>query len=128
MPESALGYWLKELRTDRDLSLRELAQLSEVDHAYIHRLETGAKEAPSADVVTKLVNALAPSERNTQVLRFLVGHPNVDVGLAQFVRADPNVTFDEFHMLTTVVNRGASADYSTSLERIRRYMREDDDG
>lgn len=41
MPTSALGVWLKALRGD--LSLRELAQRSEVDHAYIYRLETGAK-------------------------------------------------------------------------------------
>jgi len=31
-------------------------------------------------------------------------------------------------MLTTVVNRGAAPDYAVSLERIRRFMREDDDG
>jgi hypothetical protein len=30
-------------------------------------------------------------------------------------------------MLTTVVNRGARPDYTTSLARIRKYMRADDD-
>ena len=51
MPETALGIWLKDLRDRRGLSLRELAERSNVDHAYIYRLETGAKEAPSQDVV-----------------------------------------------------------------------------
>ncbi|MER9162758.1 helix-turn-helix transcriptional regulator [Mesorhizobium sp. M0496] len=126
MPESALGIWLKGLRGD--LSLRELAQRSEVDHAYIYRLETGAKEAPSDEVVNKLLGGLAPSEREVKILRFLSSHPNVDPDLAEFARADDRVSFEEFHMLTTVVNRGARPDYATSLARIRRFMSEDEDG
>lgn len=128
MPESALGIWLKGLRDRRDLSLRDVAQRSEVDHAYIYRLETGAKEAPSDEVVNKLVSALTPSERDVEILRFLVSHPNVDANLVEFIRADANISFDEFHMLTTVVNRGTRPDYATSLARIRRFMREGDDG
>jgi HTH-type transcriptional regulator, competence development regulator len=128
MPESALGIWLKGLRDRRDLSLRDVAQHSEVDHAYIYRLETGAKEAPSDEVINKLVSALTPPERDVEILRFLVSHPNVDANLVEFVRADANISFDEFHMLTTVVNRGAHPDYATSLARIRRFMREDDNG
>ena len=128
MPESALGVWLRGLRDHRELSLRELAQRSEVDHAYIHRLETGAKEAPSSDVVSKLVTALAPSARDVDILRFLAGHPNTDASLVEFVSGNPGVSFDEFHMLTTVVNRGARPDHATSLARIRRIMSETDDG
>lgn len=128
MPESGLGIWLKGLRDRRDLSLRDVAQRSEVDHAYIYRLETGTKESPSDEVVKKLVLALTPSERDVEILRFLVGHPNVDGNLLEFVRADANITFDEFRMLTTVVNRGARPDYATSLARIRRFMKENDDG
>jgi HTH-type transcriptional regulator, competence development regulator len=122
MPDSGLGIWLKGLRNRRDLSLRDVAQRSEVDHAYIYRLETGAKEAPSDDVVKKLISALAPSKRDVEIFRFLVDHPNVDGSLLEFVRADPNISFDEFRMLTTVVNRGARPEYATSLARIRRFI------
>lgn len=128
MPTSALGVWLKSLRDRRNRSLRDVAHRSEVDHAYIYRLETGAKEAPSDEVINKLVSALAPSERDAEILRFLVSHPNVDANLVEFVRADANISFDEFHMLTTVVNRGARPDHATSLARIRRFMRGDHDG
>lgn len=128
MPESGLGTWLKGLRDRRDLSLREVAQRSEIDHAYIYRLETGTKEAPSDEVVDKLVSALMPPKRDVEILRFLVDHPNIAASLLEFVRADANISFDEFHMLTTVVNRGARPDYATSLARIRRFMRENDDG
>lgn len=128
MPESALGLWLKRLRNARSLSLREVAQRSEVDHAYIHRLETGAKEAPSQEVIKKLVNALSPTTREIEILRFLASHPNVDAELAEFAARDVSVTPEEFHMLTTVVNRGARPNYAISLERIRRFMREDSNG
>jgi transcriptional regulator with XRE-family HTH domain len=128
MPDSPLGYWLKGLREDRDLTLRDVAQRGDVDHAYVYRLETGAKEAPSDDVVNKLVGALTPSARDIEILRFLASHSNVDINLVEFVRKDKGVLFDEFHMLTTVVNRGARPDYATSLARIRRIMQENDDG
>ena len=128
MPDSGLGMWLKGLREERDLSLRELAQKSEVDHAYIYRLETGAKESPSSDVIDRLVGALKPSSRNVAILRFLATNPTVDTKLVEFARHDDAVTADEFRMLTTVVNRGARPDYATSLARIRRFMAEDDDG
>ena len=123
MPDSALGTWLKDLRDRRDLSLREVAERSKVDHAYIFRLETGAKEAPSEEVINKLVTALTPSKRDVEILRFLVAHANIDVKLIDFVREDPDISFDEFHMLTTVVNRGARPNYATSLSRIRKFLR-----
>lgn len=126
MPESALGVWLKAQRGER--SLRMVAEQSEVDHAYIYRLETGAKESPSPEVLDKLVDGLALSKRNAEILRFLASHPNVDPSLAEFAKANDGVTPEEFHMLTTVVNRGARPEYATSLARIRKYMREDDDG
>jgi HTH-type transcriptional regulator, competence development regulator len=123
MPETALGTWLKDLRDRRGLSLRELADLSRVDHAYIYRLETGAKEAPSEEVVDKLVAALAAPTRDLQILRFLIDHGNIDIKLLEFVKADPDIAFEEFHMLTTVVNRGARPDFATSLARIRKFMK-----
>lgn len=128
MPESALGRWLRVLRDGRSLSLREVAQRSEVDHAYIHRLETGAKEAPSDEVINKLINALSPSARDVEILRFLSSHPSIDAELADFAAKDSSVTPEEFHMLTTVVSRGARPNYAVSLERIRRFMREDANG
>ncbi len=129
MPESALGRWLKALRDDRSLSLREVSQRGDVDHAYIYRLETGAKESPSEDVINRLIAALTPSARDVEILRFLVSHPNVDSDLADLARQDASVTPQEFHMLTTVINRGSRADYATSLTRIRRILQEmDGDG
>ena len=127
MPETALGRLLKELRAERGLTLREVAQLGEVDHAYVHRLETGAKEAPSDEVLTKLARALRPSRRDGDLMRFLAAHPQIQPApdLLEFARkTDPTVTFDELQMMATMVNRGARPDYAMSLSRIRRIMKE----
>lgn len=128
MPDTALGVWLKGLREERKLSLRDLGQRSEVDHAYIYRLETGAKEAPSEDVVEKLAKALSASKRDHDILRHLARQTNVDSNILEFVRKDKSISADELQMLSTVANRGARADYATSLARIRRMMIDDDDG
>lgn len=127
MPDTALGRWLKDLREDRGLSLREVAQRAGIDHAYVHRLETGAKEAPSSEVIEKVIAALTPSTRKAEILRLLSRLPNIDPELADFARKDATVSAREMHVLTTVVNRGARADYATSLGRIRIMMEEDDE-
>ena len=53
------GLCLKELRLRANLSLRELGRLAEIDHAYLHRLETGAKHHPSDDLVRRLHRTLS---------------------------------------------------------------------
>ena len=124
MPETALGRLLKDLRGERGLTLREVAQLGEVDHAYVHRLETGAKEAPSDEVLSKLSRALRPGKRDAEIMKFLATHPAVDPDLIDAVRKDSSVTFEEFQAATSMVSRGTRPDYPTLLARIRKFMKE----
>jgi len=124
MPETALGRLLKDLRGERGLTLREVAQLGEVDHAYVHRLETGAKEAPSDEVLGRLSRALRPGKRDAEMMKFLATHPAVDPDLVDAVRKDPTVTFEEFQAATSMVSRGTRPDYPTLLARIRKFMEE----
>jgi transcriptional regulator with XRE-family HTH domain len=124
MPETALGRLLKDLRAERGLTLREVAQLGEVDHAYVHRLENGVKEAPSDEVLGKLSRALRPGKRDADMMKFLATHPAVDPELVDAVRKDPAVTFEEFQAATSMVSRGTRPDYPTLLARIRKFMKE----
>ena len=57
MPQTALGFLLRDLREERNFPYGKLAQLADVDHAYIYRLETGDKESPSDEVLSKLDRA-----------------------------------------------------------------------
>src|ERR1700686_608284 len=96
MAQAALGFLLRNLREERGLTLRELAQLAEVDHAYVYRLETGAKESPSEEVLTKLIRALKAPKREAEMIRFLAANTATEAGLVEHVREDVTVTFEEF--------------------------------
>jgi transcriptional regulator with XRE-family HTH domain len=128
MTETGFGFLLQNLREERGLSLRELARLAGIDHAYIHRLETGAKESPSDDVLNKLIRALKAPRREADMLRYLAAHADADPGLVAHVRQDAAVTFDEFASAAGMVFRGAGRpDYATRIARVRRILSDEDD-
>jgi transcriptional regulator with XRE-family HTH domain len=129
MAASAFGVFLHKLRENRGLSLRELAQLSAVDHAYIYRLETGAKESPSDEVLGKLIRALKAMKREADMLRHLAKNPNVSVGLAEYALEDQTVTLDELAAAAGVAYRGPTRrDFKTVIERVRRILGDEDGG
>ena len=67
MKKDGLGFLLQHLRERRGLSLRELGQLAQTDHAYIYRLEQGEKGAPSEDVLLRLIRALKAERREAEL-------------------------------------------------------------
>ncbi len=128
MPQNALGYLLKWLRNRRQLSLRELAQLAGVDHAYVHRLETGAKESPSEQVLLRLSRFLKPEEREAQILFYLAEHTKTDVELIAYTLQDPTVTYDIFASAAGAAFRGSSRpNYPKLIARVRRILEEDEE-
>jgi transcriptional regulator with XRE-family HTH domain len=127
MPQTGLGVALKTLRERRTLSLREVGQLSSVDHAYIHRLETGEKENPSQDLVAKLLRVLKPGERDSAIVMWLVDHADADSTLVEYVLKDPSISIDIFSAAAGVRHRGnARPDPATLIDRIKRAFDDDD--
>jgi len=128
MAESAFGFLLRSLREQRGLSLRELAQLAEVDHAYIYRLETGTKESPSEDVLSKLIRALKPGKREADMLRWLASHSGTDPGVAEYALKDESINLELFTAVASTAFRGnARPDYAKRFDQIRRILSEDED-
>ena len=125
MSEPALGFLLQHLRNKRGLSLRELSQLTGVDHAYIHRLETGAKESPSKEVLSKLIRALKVDKREVDMLRYLAEHTQTDSELVESVLADKTITYEIFVMTAGASFRGPRPDYPKLIERVRRFFGEE---
>jgi transcriptional regulator with XRE-family HTH domain len=130
MAQTALGAMLQFLREQRGLSLRELARLAEIDHAYIYRLESGDKESPSDEALTKLIRALKADRRDADMLRYLAEHSRTDVGLVMHILKAPDVPFDVFAGAASAVFRGeARPDYEKLINRVRRIIQaEDGDG
>ena len=128
MSQTGLGVVLKTLRERRTLSLREIGQLSSVDHAYVHRLESGEKTNPSADLVEKLLRVLKPGERDAALVMWLVDHAEADPRLVEFVLNDPSISIDIFSAAAGVRHRGNTRpDPATLIARIQRAFEDEDD-
>ncbi len=127
MAQAALGFLLRNLREERGLTLREVAQLADIDHAYVHRLETGAKESPSEEVLSKLIRALKAPKREAEMIRYLAAHADTDAALVAHVLTDPTVTYEIFASVAGAAFRGtARPDYPKLIERVRRILNEED--
>jgi transcriptional regulator with XRE-family HTH domain len=123
MAQPALGLLLQKLREERGLSLRELMQLAGIDHTYIYRLETGDKESPSEEVLSKLIRALKAGKREADMVRYLAEHPETDAGLVAHVLGDQAVSFDIFLSAAASVFRGtARPDYAQLIQRVRKIL------
>ena len=126
MAQPAFGLLLQRWREERRLSLRELGQLAGIDHAYIFRLEIGEKDSPSEEALAKLLRALKAPKRETDMLRYLAAHPEVDSGLVFHVLTDPTITLDEFTAVAGMAFRGTGRpEYPRLIERIRKILQEE---
>ncbi len=128
MGQTGLGLLLVRLREERGLSLRELAQLAGVDHAYIYRLESGDKESPSEDVLSKLARALKAPKREADMLRYLADHSSTDPGLVNYVFEQKTVSYEVFASAAGAAFRGSRPEYAKLVERVRRILSEDEHG
>jgi transcriptional regulator with XRE-family HTH domain len=128
MPQTGLGAALKTLRERRTLSLREIGQLSSVDHAYVYRLETGEKTSPSQDLIEKLLKVLKPGKRDAELVMWLISHADADPRLVEFVLQDPSISIDVFSAAAGVRHRGnARPDPATLIARIKELFEDEDD-
>lgn len=121
MGESAFGVVLRELREARQLSLRDLGALAEVDHAYIAKIERGEKEPPPEETFTRLTRHLKATEHQLAVLYYLRTIKTIDPALALHALTNTEATPDILAIAATVVHRGAARPSPADLiERARR--------
>lgn len=128
MDRTGLGVLLQHLREARGLKLRELAQLAKVDHAYVHRLESGAKERPSDEVLKRLVRGVNAGKREAEMLRYLTEHPRTAPALVELAIDDGTITYEVFAATAGAAFRGTGRpDYRRLVDRVRRVLDEEED-
>jgi transcriptional regulator with XRE-family HTH domain len=125
MSESAYGVVMRSLRERRELSLRDLSALAEIDHAYISKIERGEKEPPPEETFGRLVRHLKPSAHELAVLKFLyTTTANVDPALALHALNDLDASPEILMIATSVVHRGTGRPAPAELiERAKRAKR-----
>lgn len=116
------GDALKRFRENRGLSLRELDKLSGVNYAYIQRLESNDKTAPSEDKIDALGSALKLPSQRKDLLRSLLVMPPVPDTLFDAMLQHPVASVDAFLIASRVSFRGArpttSQDWIKKLDEI----------
>ena len=128
MAQAALGLMLQHLRQKRGLTLRELSQLADVDHAYIYRLETGAKERPSEEVLSRLIRGVRAGDREAAMLRYLAEHTKTEPALVKLAIRDRTITYEIFAATAGIAFRGTvRPDYQRLVDRVRRILGEEND-
>lgn len=55
---ASFGEQLKEIRKEKNLSLRETARRSKISHPYLSQLENGKRDIPTLEVIVKLAYGL----------------------------------------------------------------------
>jgi transcriptional regulator with XRE-family HTH domain len=112
------GDALKRFREDRGLSLRELDKLSGVNYAYIQRLESNEKIAPSDEKIDALCGALKLSAQRRELLRVLLNNPPVPDALFEAMFQHGLATVDALVIASRVSFRGKRP--TTALEWIEK--------
>lgn len=128
MAATAFGTVLKRLREAKGLSLRDVSKLSGVDHAYVYRLETGEKEAPSDDALTQIFRALKPTKRQESILRFISGRDVALDLLDPSIIDEEQIALEDFESAAQMSFRGkkpsSPVEWRKVIDKIR-AMRED---
>lgn len=119
MAQSGLGLLLRKLREARDLSSRELGQLADIDHTYIYRLETGEKQSPSGDLLTRLLRVLKADQREIEMAQWLTANEANPDWVEYTLGTD--MTAEMFEMGASMRHRGgARPDMETIEARVRK--------
>lgn len=119
MAQSGLGLLLRKLREARDLSSRELGQLADIDHTYIYRLETGEKQSPSGDLLTRLLRVLKADQREIEMAQWLTANEANPDWVEYTLGTD--MTAEMFEMGASMRHRGgARPDLETIEARVRK--------
>ncbi|MCM3599356.1 helix-turn-helix domain-containing protein [Robertmurraya korlensis] len=71
-----VGLYLKKLRVERKISIRQLSEKSGVSHAYLSQIENGKRGVPSPDIIKKIAPHLNVSYKE---LMKAAGHINDDI-------------------------------------------------
>lgn len=84
-----VGAFIREQRTQAQLSLRKLARMADVSDPYLSQIERGLRK-PSADVLARVAEALKVSAETLYYKAGILAEPTDDLGAR--IAADPSLT------------------------------------
>ncbi len=70
-----LGTYIKEKRTEKGLSIRRLAELADISHTEVKRIEDGLRKQTSPQVLRSIASALCVSYEDLMVAAGYIDEP-----------------------------------------------------
>ncbi|MBM7840647.1 transcriptional regulator with XRE-family HTH domain [Alkalihalobacillus xiaoxiensis] len=96
MRAEEFGLFIRSLRKEKQMTIRQLELYSGVSHSYLSQLENGKKDIPSANVINKISKALKlPQELLMQKAGYIERDQLVDLKQNKF----QDLTDDEIRYL-----------------------------
>ncbi|PID03806.1 transcriptional regulator [Sporosarcina sp. P2] len=91
MKAEEFGIYIRELRNQRNLSIRQLELYSGVSNSYLSQLENGKRETPSPEILKKLAGPLKTSHLNLMIAAGHIENEDSDEEEFQKVISDPEL-------------------------------------
>ena len=95
------GAYLRSQRQLAQLSLRQLAALTQVSNPYLSQIERGLRR-PSAEILQQIAKALRISAETLYVQAGILEKPDGDTDLARYIFADRHLTEEQRHALMRI--------------------------
>jgi transcriptional regulator with XRE-family HTH domain len=124
---STLGERIRQRRTEKNLSLAELARRADLSKGYLHAIESGDTQKPSAEILFRIANELSTT------IGDLLGEESVEPEMVEIpdtlykLALEDNLTEADIKMLAGIQYRGKRpetvADWRYIFESIKRTLR-----
>ncbi len=96
-----LGEFIRDRRTQAELSLRRLSELSGISNPYLSQIERGLRR-PSAEILQQLANALSISAESLYVQAGMLEPRADETDVVSAIRDDPRLSDDQKQSLLTI--------------------------
>jgi transcriptional regulator with XRE-family HTH domain len=127
---TTIGDRIQQRRTEMNLSLAELARRADLSKGYLHAIESGTTQSPSAEILFRLANELSTTIADLLGEVEIADHKREELdipdGLRQLAEED-DLTPDDVEMLARIEYRGKRPenvkDWRYIFESIRRTLK-----
>lgn len=90
-PIEGLGAFIRAQREQAKVSLRQLAELTEVSNPYLSQIERGLRR-PSADILAQIAKGLRISAESLYIRAGLLDPPSETTAVEDAIRADSHLS------------------------------------
>ena len=114
-----LGEFIRQQREITKMSVRRLAELSDVSNPYLSQIERGLRK-PSAEILQQIARALEISSETLYVRAGILDEPDGEVDVVAEIRRDPAISeeqkktlvriYESFRRENAAEERSATAD------------------